>query len=165
METAPSILPTYPNMRGIQVRSESMMPSKFTFIAPLVILAVSLVVINTAAGVNYAKTHVVKPVTPTQTTTTSAPTVSHQSGTATLQPANDNTALWTALISSLALNFFNLVSGMFNTWMQFKVKLATHDMQESLNENTSMTLQTKVAVKENLAKIEEGIADKSNHHK
>lgn len=70
--------------------------------------------------------------------------------------ANDNTALWIALISSLTLNFFNLVQGMFQTWMQFKIKMASHDMQASLDVNTAITKQTQTEVKE-------GLADKSNH--
>jgi len=142
----------------VPVIKRRMMPSKLFFIIPLLLLIGGTVLINTV-GVNLMKSAV--PSSPIVV----ASMQPSPSGTATLQPANDNTALWTALISSLALNFFNLVSGMFNTWMQFKVKLATHNMQTSLDENTTMTKQTKEAVKENVVKLEESLADKSNHPK
>lgn len=79
-------------------------------------------------------------------------------------PSADNTGLWVALISSLTLNFFALVGGMFNAWLSFKLKMALRDAQASLDENTTITKLTRVAVKEQTKTIEEaGLADKSNH--
>lgn len=118
----------------------------FTLIAVMIVMAVMLVLVNTV-GVNALVAadvhlpHVALAVDQNQ------PAANGQ---------HDNTALWIALISSLTLNFFNLVQGMFQTWMQFKIKMASHDMQASLDVNTAITKQTQTEVKE-------GLADKSNH--
>lgn len=119
----------------------------FTLIAVVIVMAVMLVLVNTV-GVNAlvaADVH-----------------MPHVGLMVDNQPAAnppDNTALWIALISSLTLNFFNLVQGMFGTWMQFKIKVATKDMQQTLDVNTVITQQTRNEVTE---ARKEGQADKSN---
>lgn len=133
---------------------------KFYLLVPgavAVTVAACLVWLNTA-GVNYLKAaHVEFPAisiaaqSPITTQPVQPPVVAQPA-----QPPQDNTALWIALISSLVLNFFAFVSGMFNTWLQFKLKMAFKDTQASLDENTVITQQTKTAVKESLA-------DRSNH--
>mgnify|MGYP001460003099 CR=1 FL=1 len=86
-------------------------------------------------------------------------------------PPPDNSALWLSQMSNVVLAFFTFVSGMFNAWLSYKLKIATKDMQASINDNTAITKQTNIVaratnttVNESVVKMaEEVLADKTNH--
>lgn len=81
---------------------------------------------------------------------------------------NDTTALWTALISSLSLNLINAVVGMFNTYINFRLKMSTNNIEASMEDNTRLTRQTSMAVRsqqESIEVLKEDLADKSNDRK
>lgn len=141
-----------PSLTAPQPGKKKMNVFKLYLLVPgaiVISVLASLIWLNTA-GVNYLNAaHVEFP--PVSLAMQAAPV-----NTQPAAPPQDNTALWIALISSLVLNFFAFVSGMFNTWLQFKLKMAFKDTQASLDENTVITQQTKTAVKESLA-------DRSNH--
>ena len=87
-----------------------------------------------------------------------------QPGAAPADQAN-TTALWTALISSLSLNLINAIVGMFNTYINFRLKMATSNIEASMEDNTRLTRQTSMAVRgqqESIEVLKEGLADKSN---
>lgn len=77
----------------------------------------------------------------------------------------NTTALWTALISSLSLNLINAIVGMFNTYINFRLKMATSNIEASMEDNTRLTRQTSMTVRgqqESIEMLKEGLADKSN---
>lgn len=81
---------------------------------------------------------------------------------------NDTTALWTALISSLSLNLINAVVGMFNTYINFRLKMSTNNIEASMEDNTRLTRQTSMAVRsqqESIEVLKGDLADKSNDRK
>lgn len=51
----------------------------------------------------------------------------------------DNTVAWITLISTLAISLIGAGTGMFNTWMNVKLKIAMKDTQASLDVNTDIT--------------------------
>lgn len=80
----------------------------------------------------------------------------------------NTTALWTALISSLSLNLINAVVGMFNTYINFRLKMSTNNIEASMEDNTRLTRQTSMAVRgqqESIEVLKEELADKSNDRK
>lgn len=148
---AHSICPYVSKEPTLIPRKDRVMPAFRTY--PLLLIAIpvifiaGLVWVNTAGVAMLNEAHVELPPMMAQAA-----------------PSPDNTGLWVALISSLTLNFFALVGGMFNAWLSFKLKMALRDAQASLDENTTITKLTRVAVKEQTKTIEEaGLADKSNH--
>lgn len=139
-----------------------MMPSRLLFIAIPVVLILGTVLINTV-GVRYMKAAV--PSSPMVVASMQTPPSGAAVQTVPIQQVNDNTNLWIGLMSLIALNLFKLISDMFNTWQNVKLKIAFKDLDMKLEENTALTRKTQSAIKENTAKVEESLADKSNNPK